>query len=79
MSFTDEDMKRLKEWATSYPFVVTNQDFDQIVALLERMEAAEKVCGVSLIMLNNWHNMGEGVWKALKNAWEKWHKACGRE
>lgn len=40
-SFSDEDLKRLKEWATDYPYVTTNKDFDKVVACIARLEAAE--------------------------------------
>ena len=70
MAFTDDDLKWAKEWATSYPYVVRNNDFDRIKDLIARLEAAE----VLAECLSNHNDLDPVEITEIKN----WRKAAGK-
>ena len=69
MTFTDDDLKRLKERADFHRFdtngLMSREIFD---ALLARLEAAEKV----IKKYHTWEDWDDSAYKA-------WRKAAGRE
>ena len=71
MTFTDEDMKRLKEGANDFP----NERFikgHDVLALIARLEAAENVCYTIEACLDIYTQ------KAVKDSLKDWRKAAGK-
>jgi hypothetical protein len=76
MTFTDDDLKRLKEFKDKHQYFNfptawdANEQYDLINALLARLEAAEKV----LIHVEKYFNPSDYGNRLLN----KWRKAAGK-
>lgn len=70
MTFTDDDLKRLKEKAERSN-TYTNMDCDKALALLSRLEAAELCCQFMWI---SEHPIDESA----NEAYSAWRRACGK-
>lgn len=69
MSFTDEDLKRLKGNSLDRHSLATfKPNWNEIEALLARLDAAEKVC--SIVNGEAWTNVTEEL--------KAWKKSAGR-
>lgn len=79
MSFTDEDLKRLKEELIGHdPRLVTplKREYPQFESLLARLEAAERIC----FWIQAYGNSRTSRRKLLRNAFqeiEAWLKSKG--
>lgn len=75
MAFTDDDVKRLKEdlKKTSNLDDLGNFQKEKFTALLDRLEAAEKVCKAAGEIEREDRNLN-----ALIDALEPWRKAAGK-
>ncbi len=69
MSFNDDDLKRLKDILV--PGDITFFDFS-LDALIARLEAAERVCGIVSLMSRGW------LTKEQIMIFEAWRKASGK-
>lgn len=75
MTFTAEDLKRLKEFYGGKGFIIPFEGGHiSLWALLARMEAAEHGCQEAEKVLINPIDMNEGK---LQIALETWRKECG--
>jgi hypothetical protein len=77
MSFTDDDLKRLKRYVKNGS--VECISFEDVEALLARLEAAEAVCKASSEVVRPRERIGDAP-RELKilNALEAWRKAAGK-
>jgi hypothetical protein len=78
MTFTADDLKRLKEWwEHKAPGSSCDcMDYDTAQALLARLEAAEKFNSLARVILTKAHPDSVDA-QMLNNAYEAWRKAKG--
>lgn len=82
MTFTDDDLKRLKEdnmagEGTKHPWIITFN----LEALLARLEAAETLCALTEFHygdIRKYGNPESGQDAELTDAVEVWRKAAGK-
>ena len=75
MTFTDDDLKRLKKNVEGqFSVTVHKPTWDEIEALLARLEAAEKV----LERFEKTHNKDHGSGCSVCFLMEAWRKAAGK-
>lgn len=75
-SFSDADLKRLKDSVWPYPIAILSKE--ALEALLARLEAAEKLCAYTIIVGNCWYSRPEYMWRELVSLIEAWLKAAGK-
>lgn len=77
MAFTDDDLKRLKEWICEYQKNPTDLvEFPHnLVALLARFEAAEALLNFGCLCETA---SSEKEYKELERFEYEWHKAAGK-
>lgn len=63
MSFTDADLKRLKENGMSVNTEIHQYDYEMLQALIFRLETAEKALLATSIIRNARHKQLMGAWK----------------
>lgn len=83
MSFTDEDLRRLKEWSPIESSIGHIEIKKLIIALLARLEAAELGCESLEDLLHHGMKYPNGAIHEAnpdlaKDRLEAWQKACGK-
>jgi hypothetical protein len=74
MTFTDDDLKRLKEDIKPH-----NAWYSTIIPLLSRLEAAEEVCEASEKVVRPTKRIGDApLERAIFDALKAWRKAAGK-
>jgi hypothetical protein len=82
MTFTDDDLKRLKEWVDD---AILNNYYiegkpELFKDLLARLEAAERVCEASEKVVRPKERIGNApLEQAIYDALEAWRKAAGKD
>lgn len=78
--FTDDDLKRLKEWMKNPKMtdgsIIGMETMQKIAALLSRLEAAEKVCDMTYKNLGMYSSI-EGLPREIVKSMEAWRKSKG--
>jgi hypothetical protein len=84
MIFTDDDLKRLRDWTDEKPITRLAPSF--VEALIARLEAAERCANFAHIFWAHCHDdpkvrnitTGEEIFKKLASAIIEWRKAAGK-
>jgi len=71
VAFTDDDLKRLKEFWTEEKYI--GEDREKLLALIDRLEAAED----AMFTMKDYREYG-GFVDIHRKAFDKWRKAAGK-